>query len=101
LQALYNGSALSSADSRKSHASSRASFSPVAGGKVLIRVPDYGSINRRVTGTKWCGWRFPDHVNYFTNESLRTLTESVGYAYRRKNWLSRLDDNIIAELTRP
>jgi len=71
-----------------------------AGGKVLIRVPDYGSVNRKFMGAKWCGFRFPDHVNYFTGKSLRALAESVGYAYRRKNWLSPLDDNIIAELTR-
>lgn len=69
-------------------------------GKVFVRVPDYGSINRRVSGKRWCGFRFPDHVNYFTGRSLRRLAESTGFTYRRINWLSPFDDNIIAILTR-
>lgn len=72
-----------------------------SGGKVFVRVPDYGSVNRRVAGKHWCGFRFPDHVNYFTGRSLRRLAESTGFTYRRINWLSPLDDNIIAILTRP
>lgn len=47
------------------------------------------------------GFRFPDHVNYFTSRSLRSLAESVGYAYSRTNWLSAFDDNIIAVLKKP
>lgn len=69
-------------------------------GKVFVRVPDYGSINRRVSGKRWCGFRFPDHVNYFTGRSLRRLAEDTGFTYRRINWLSPFDDNIIAILTR-
>jgi len=42
----------------------------------------------------------PDHVNYFTGRSLRRLAESTGFTYRRINWLSPFDDNIIAILTR-
>ncbi len=72
----------------------------MAGGKVFIRVPDYGCVNRRVMGRRWCGFRFPDHVNYFTNHSLRSLAESVGFKYSHTNWLSLFDDNIIATLTK-
>jgi SAM-dependent methyltransferase len=71
------------------------------GGTVYVRVPDFGSLNRRVMGTRWCGWRFPDHVNYFTGGSLRALAGSVGLEYARTNWLSAFDDNIIAILRRP
>lgn len=71
------------------------------GGAIYIRLPDYGSVNRIVMGSKWCGFRFPDHVNYFTTRSLRRLAESVGYTYSRTNWLSPFDDNIIAVLKRP
>ncbi len=71
------------------------------GGKVFVRVPDYGSINRLVMGRHWCGFRFPDHVSYFTGKSLRTLAEGAGFTYARTNRLSAFDDNIIAVLSRP
>jgi len=78
------------------------SFGKLApGGRVFVRVPDYGSINRRALGKRWCGFRFPDHVNYFTGRSLRRLAESTGFTYRRINWLSPFDDNVIAVLSRP
>ncbi|MDA0652573.1 MAG: methyltransferase domain-containing protein, partial [Proteobacteria bacterium] len=34
----------------------------VRGGVALVKVPNYGSINRRVMGRRWCGFRFPDHL---------------------------------------
>ena len=71
------------------------------GGQIFVRLPDYGSLNRRIMGARWCGFRFPDHVNYFTGRSLRALAESVGFEYTRTNWLSPFDDNIIAVLKRP
>lgn len=71
------------------------------GGTIYVRVPDFGSLNRRVMGARWCGWRFPDHVNYFTSDSLRALAQSIGFTYSRTNWLSIFDDNIIAILKRP
>lgn len=72
-----------------------------AGGIAFVRVPDYGSINRRLFGRSWCGFRFPDHVNYFSDATLRDLARRVGLRYRRTNWYSILDDNLIVELTKP
>lgn len=71
------------------------------GGRIYIRVPNFGSINRRVQGAKWCGFRFPDHVNYFTPSSLRRLTESLGFKFKWVNRFSVFDDNVIAELLKP
>ncbi len=71
------------------------------GGVIYVRVPNFGSINRRVRGVKWCGFRFPDHVNYFTGTSLKSLAGSIGFAYHRKNWHSLFDDNLIVELSKP
>lgn len=71
------------------------------GGKIYVRVPDFASINRRVMGSKWCGYRFPDHVNYFTGATLKRLAYRSGLTYRRVNKLSMFDDNIIAELRKP
>lgn len=70
------------------------------GGKVYVRVPNYGSLNRVVMGAKWCGYRFPDHVNYFTPRTLRHLAARAGFGFRRVNRWSLFDDNIIAELVR-
>lgn len=56
---------------------------------VIIKVPNYGCLNRRVRGRKWCGYRFPDHVNYFTPESLTRLLDIAGYSVMRFNVLDR------------
>ncbi len=42
------------------------------GGVAVVKVPNFGSLMRVAMGNEWGGFRFPDHVNYFT---LRTLTE--------------------------
>ncbi len=39
------------------------------GAPLIIKVPNYGCLNRMVTGKKWCGFRYPDHVNYWTGEN--------------------------------
>ena len=49
------------------------------GGAAIIKVPNYASFNRKLMGNRWCGFRFPGHVNYFTPESLRAMVESVGF----------------------
>jgi hypothetical protein len=72
-----------------------------SGGRVQVRVPNFGSINRRVMGARWCGFRFPDHVNYFTGSSLRRLAEEIGFRYRRINGYSVFGDNLIVELQKP
>jgi len=48
------------------------------GGVVIIKVPNYGSWNRRIRAEKWCGFRLPDHVNYFTPENLEALIVRQG-----------------------
>ena len=47
-------------------------------GAMIVKVPNYASLNRRVMGAGWCGFRFPGHVNYFTPRSLRRMVEEVG-----------------------
>lgn len=72
------------------------------GGKAFVRVPNYGSLNRRISGAKWPGFRYPDHVNYFTQHSLRAAAQEAGFQCKITNkakiWL---DDNIQALLTKP
>jgi SAM-dependent methyltransferase len=52
------------------------------GGVAIVKVPNYASLNRRVTGRKWCGFRYPDHLNYFTPASLTRMAEACGYHVR-------------------
>jgi SAM-dependent methyltransferase len=73
-----------------------------SGGKAYVRVPNYGGINRRVTGRKWCGFRYPDHVNYFTLSGLRSMAREASFTTSLVNWLTLpTDDNIKMVLTRP
>ena len=50
-----------------------------AGGKVIVKVPNFGCWNRLVRGARWCGLRFPDHVNYFTPRTLREMVRRAGF----------------------
>jgi 2-polyprenyl-3-methyl-5-hydroxy-6-metoxy-1,4-benzoquinol methylase len=50
----------------------------VPGGRLFIKVPNYASLNRRVRGRDWCGYRFPDHCNYFTPQTLGLLITRSG-----------------------
>ena len=72
------------------------------GGKAFVRVPNFSSVNRRMSGAKWPGFRYPDHVNYFTPKTLRAAATEAGFDFKLTNkatiWL---DDNIQALLIKP
>lgn len=64
-------------------------------GGVFIRVPNFGSLNRRIIGPKWCGFRYPDHVNYFTLATLTAAAKRAGFETTLINTVTRhVDDNI-------
>lgn len=65
-------------------------------GAMIIKVPNYGSLNRKLFGAQWCGFRFPDHVNYFTPRHLSDLCRRAGLAPVRFRYLDRhpLSDNM-------
>ncbi|WP_151639305.1 class I SAM-dependent methyltransferase [Noviherbaspirillum aerium] len=67
-------------------------------GTILIKVPNYDCYNRRLRGPKWCGFRWPDHVNYFTPTTLKAIVEASGLEIVRMAWLDRnpLSDNMYA-----
>jgi hypothetical protein len=46
---------------------------------VVVKMPNYASINRRVMGLRWSGFRFPDHVNYYTPATLREMARRAGF----------------------
>lgn len=66
-----------------------------SGGRAFVRVPNYGSLNRRVMGARWCGFRWPDHVNYFTLSSLRDVAARAGLTTELVNRSTLpVDDNV-------
>jgi len=69
-------------------------------GCVVLKVPNFDSLNRRVRGKRWCGFRFPDHVNYFTPATLRRLADEAGYRVEPAAWADQapLSDNMYAVL---
>lgn len=67
-------------------------------GTILIKVPNYACLNRKLRGPKWCGFRWPDHVNYFTPETLSAIVDKAGLRVVRMSLFDRnpLSDNMYA-----
>lgn len=70
------------------------------GGKLYLKQPNFGSSNRMIRGGKWCGFRYPDHVNYFTIPQMRAMARDTGYAFRQLNRFSPFSDNMHVLLTK-
>ena len=48
-------------------------------GAAIIKVPNYGCWLRTIRGKRWCGFRYPDHVNYFTPATLSRMVTDIGF----------------------
>lgn len=48
-------------------------------GRLVIKVPNFDSLLRRVRGRRWAGFRWPEHVQYFTPETLTALLNRAGF----------------------
>ncbi len=70
-------------------------------GLLVIKVPNFGSLNRRIRQSRWCGFRYPDHVNYFDPANLVLAIKLAGLKVFRMNFFDRIptSDNmwVIAE----
>lgn len=71
-------------------------------GVVVIKVPNYGSLTRRLRGRRWCGYRWPDHVNYFTPRTLAATARAAGLRVERMGLFDRspLSDSLYAVVGR-
>jgi len=69
-------------------------------GSIVLKVPNFASWNRIVRGRKWSGFRHPDHVSYFTPQTLTTLAEAEKFTISRQGLRERfpLNDNMYAVL---
>lgn len=57
------------------------------GAFLIVKVPNFGSLNALIMGRNWCGVRLPDHVNYFTPRHLKTMVTNAEFAIHRFGWL--------------
>jgi 2-polyprenyl-3-methyl-5-hydroxy-6-metoxy-1,4-benzoquinol methylase len=73
------------------------------GGLLAIKVPNYASWLRRLRGWKWCGFRYPDHCNYFTPPTLRAMVRRAGFQVAGGSILDRLptSDNMYLAAVKP
>jgi 2-polyprenyl-3-methyl-5-hydroxy-6-metoxy-1,4-benzoquinol methylase len=69
-------------------------------GTIIVKVPNFACFNRMIRGPKWSGFRWPDHVNYFTPATLRAIADLAGLEVVRMTALdtSPLSDNMYALL---
>ncbi len=71
-------------------------------GQIIVKIPNHACLGRWLRGPKWCGYRWPDHVNYFTPRTLGTMAETAGLGVTRMNFFDRspLSDSLYAILGR-
>jgi SAM-dependent methyltransferase len=69
-------------------------------GRIIVKVPNYDCFSRRLRGPRWCGFRWPDHVNYFTPRTLQLMVQQAGLTIARMGLAdhSPLNDNMYAVL---
>ena len=74
----------------------------IPNGSVIVKVPNFNSWNRKVRGSRWAGYRFPDHVSYFTSTTLHLLAKQAGFVLRPQPFRDRLptSDNMYGILTK-
>ncbi len=48
-------------------------------GRLVVEVPDYGSLLRKVFGRFWFAVMVPVHLHHFTKDSLRRVVTAVGF----------------------
>jgi len=48
-------------------------------GRLFIEVPNAASLDRRIFGRHWAGWRLPQHLYHFTPETLARLLVCTGF----------------------
>jgi SAM-dependent methyltransferase len=72
-------------------------------GAAIIKVPNYGCLLRKLRGRRWCGFRYPDHVNYFTPATLRKMVTDVGFKIAKFDLPDRhlLSDNMWMVVQKP
>jgi 2-polyprenyl-3-methyl-5-hydroxy-6-metoxy-1,4-benzoquinol methylase len=59
------------------------------GGSVLLSTPDYSALVPRLFGQRWIGWqKVPEHLSFFSQQSLRRLLRDVGFRIQSIRYIS-------------
>jgi SAM-dependent methyltransferase len=71
-------------------------------GQIVVKVPNYDCLLRHLRGKRWSGFRWPDHVNYFTPRTLQALAQRAGFRIARMRWLDHhpLSDSMYCVLAK-
>lgn len=70
------------------------------GGICIHKVPNYDSWLRRMMGARWSGYRWPEHVQYFTPATLGRLLTDCGFEVLAVS-ANRLGDNFWIAARKP
>lgn len=73
------------------------------GGRCIVKVPNFASLNRVIRGRNWCGFRLPDHVNYFTPANLVKMCRQTGFEVAKFSLVDHLptSDNMWIVIQKP
>lgn len=52
-----------------------------SGGHLVVSVPNFGSLDRRLFGDKWVGLKLPQHLFHYTHRTLRAMLEKAGFVF--------------------
>jgi 2-polyprenyl-3-methyl-5-hydroxy-6-metoxy-1,4-benzoquinol methylase len=60
------------------------------GGTLILKTPNHASWNRALMRGDWCGYRLPDHCNYFTPATLVAMLHKAQFEPLPSRFLDRL-----------
>lgn len=71
-------------------------------GRIVVKVPNHGCLDQRVLGRRHHTYRWPDHANHFTPQTLTATARAAGLRIVRMNAFDRwpLSDSLHAVLGR-
>ncbi|OGR50474.1 MAG: hypothetical protein A2049_03320 [Elusimicrobia bacterium GWA2_62_23] len=52
-----------------------------AGGYLVVSVPNFDSVDRKLFGSGWVGLKLPQHLFQYTSATLRRMLEDAGFAF--------------------
>ena len=65
------------------------------GGAILVEVPNYDSLTRRLHGSSWAGFHTPRHTVALTPATLRSMLERAGWKVERQVSYGTLDPYVL------
>jgi hypothetical protein len=70
------------------------------GAALLVEVPNYDSLTRRLHGSSWAGFHTPRHSAVYTPATLRAMLEQAGWRVERQEASGTLDPWVLYWLGR-